>query len=673
MARKVKAEDLYGLRFVSDPQVSPDGRTAAAVVTSVVRGEGDAPPRYRSRVHLFPLPERATPGRAGKDGWPRPSGGGVEFTRSEHRDTAPRFSPDGRHLAFLSVRAEKEPAQLYVMPLDGGEPRRLTDHAAGVQEFCWLPSGAELCYLSRGEEKDDRAEKGLPLRVRRMRYRGDGQGYYPPSPPDLYAVGLAGEPRLVRRLTERAFGLVVGPGPDGPVYLVRPADEAAEAEFRADAVAVDPRTGEERVVAAGLSGVASVSPAPDGRTVAVMAAHKEDVISHTGVFLFDLEDPAGGPEARRLVSGDVDVSPAEASDSRHGAYPNRPAWTSLPTGEPALVVNAHTEGVTGLALLGLDGSLQRLQAGPEPRAVTAFASLGGGAAVFVAESPTHPGELWYRDARGAETRLSGLNDDWRAGLRLHAPEGPFDANGHGVRYWVIRPQRPREDRAAVLEVHGGPHTAYGAGFFLEFQLLASRGYAVVYGNPRGSSGLGHDFAANVLGDYGGDDAGDVLDIATAALRTLGAEDAPLHLTGGSYGGFMTNWLVGVTDRFRSAVSQRSISNWTSMYGTSDIGPAFVELQIGGRPWADLETMWRQSPIRNAANVRTPLLLIHSEEDWRCPIEQAEQFFAAHKRLGQAEVELLRFPGEGHELSRSGRPDRRVMRLEAIVGWFEAHA
>src|SRR5690606_5737083 len=149
-----------------------------------------------------------------------------------------------------------------------------------------------------------------------------------------------------------------------------------------------------------------------------------------------------------------------------------------------------------------------------------------------------------------------------------------DANGHGVRYWVIRPQRPREDRAAVLEVHGGPHTAYGAGFFLEFQLLASRGYAVVYGTPRGSSGLCHAFAANVLGDYGGDDAGDVLDIATAALRTLGAEDAPLHLTGGSYGGFMTNWLVGVTDRFRSAVSQRSISNWTSMYGTSDIGPRF---------------------------------------------------------------------------------------------------
>jgi acylaminoacyl-peptidase len=672
MARRLKTEDLHGLRFVSDPQVSPDGRTAAAVVTEIVRGEGDAPPRYRARVHLFALPASARPGRRGKDGWPRAAlGEGVVFTRSEHRDLSPRFSPDGRHLAFLSVRAEKEPPQLYVMPLSGGEPRRLTEHAAGVKEFVWHPSGEELLYLSRGEEEDDRAEKGLPLRVRRLRYRGDGEGFYPPGAPDLHAVTLAGDGRLVLSLPERAHGLAVGPDPD-VVYLIRPGDERAEADFRADVVAVDLRRGSERVVAAGLCSVESVSPSPDGRYLAVAASHRDDLVSHTGVFLFDAGGDGDAPNARRLVSGDLDVSPAEASDSRHGAHPNRPAWTSLASGEPVLLVNAFADGVTGLGLLGLDGSFERLQDGAKPRAVTSFASLGGGAAVFVAESPVHPGELWFRDARGAETRLSGLNDEWCAGLHLHRPEGPFAANGHGVRYWVMRPRRPRADRAAVLEVHGGPHTAYGAGFMFEFQLLASRGYAVVYGNPRGSAGLGHGFAAHVLGDYGGDDARDVLDIADAALATLGATDAPLHLTGGSYGGFMTNWLVGVTDRFRSAVSQRSISNWTSMYGTSDIGPAFVERELGGRPWADLDTLWRQSPVRNAANVRTPLLLVHSEEDWRCPIEQAEQLFAALKRLGRAEVELLRFPGECHELSRSGRPDRRVLRLEAIVGWFEDH-
>lgn len=672
MARKLRADDLFGLRFVSDPQVSPDGRTAAAVVTSVVLGERGAEPRYRSRIHLFTLPVAAKLARQGKGGWPRPLlGEGQVFTRSEYRDTSPRFSPDGRHLAFLSVRTEGERPQLYVIPLEGGEARRLTDYAAGVQEFAWHPSGQEVYFLSRGSDEDDRSERGHPLRVTRMRYRGDNEGYYPPTRANLYVARLSGEIEMVKAQSERAQGLTFGPDPD-VLYLIRPGGEADESDFRADVVALDLERGSERVVVTGLRGLQGVSPSPDGETLAVTAAHREEVVSHAGVLLFDARRDRQRHEGGRLISGDVDVSPAEAGDSRYGAYPNKATWTKLESGEPALLVNAHVDGVTGLGLLGLDGSLQRLQAGGEPRAVTAFALAPGGSAVFVAESPVHPGELWYRDSFGLEARLSGVNDAWCAELQLHAPEGPLQANGHGVRYWAVRPRRARRDRAAVLQVHGGPHTAYGNGFVFEFQVLASHGYAVLYGNPRGSTGLGHDFAANVLGDYGGEDAQDVLDIADAGLAALGTPKAPLHLTGGSYGGFMTNWLVGVTDRFRSAVSQRSISNWTSMYGTSDIGPSFVERELGANPWGDFDALWRQSPLRNAANVRTPLLLIHSEHDWRCPIEQAEQFFSALKRIGQAEVELLRFPDEGHELSRSGRPDRRLLRLNAIVGWFEAH-
>ena len=658
MSRELKAEDLYDLRFVSDPRISPAGDRVAAVVTTIVRDAEDKPPRYRSRIHLFAAPPGSSASRVE---------GETEFTRTSYVDTAPRFSPDGKHLAFLSVREEKKPPQLHVIPLAGGEARRVTEHEAGVREFCWHPDGVRLFYTSRGDVKDEREEKGHPLRVRRMRFRGDGEGFYPGSVPDLHAVDLNGDTRLVREYEEAPAGLVFSP--DGAVlYLVRAANEQDNSEFRADAVALDPETGEETVLAHGMRGIEGLAPSPDGRFLAVMSSHRGDLISHTGVFLVDLEE-RGAP---RLISGDLDVSPAEASDSRHGSYPNRPTWTQDEAGEPALLVNAHQDGVTGLGILSLEGRLKRLQAGGQ-RAVTAFSSTGSRPVAFVSETPTSPGELWFRSESGEETRLTALNDEWCEQFAPAAPGGPFEANDHGVRFWTLAPRKAREDGAVVVEVHGGPHTAYGNGFLFEFQLLASRGFTVVYGNPRGSSGLGHDYAAHVLGDYGGDDASDVLAIVDAAVRRLGRPDAPVHLTGGSYGGFMTNWLVGVTDRFRSAVSQRSISNWTSMYGTSDIGPRFVEHEIGGMPWADLDTLWRQSPIRNAAQVKTPLLLIHSEEDWRCPIEQAEQFFSAIKRLGNAEVELLRFPGEGHELSRSGRPDRRVMRLEAILGWFEAHA
>ena len=174
------------------------------------------------------------------------------------------------------------------------------------------------------------------------------------------------------------------------------------------------------------------------------------------------------------------------------------------------------------------------------------------------------------------------------------------------------------------------------------------------------------------GRYGTVDAADVMAIANAARAAHTDPGAPIHLTGGSYGGFMTNWLVTQTSMFRSAVTQRSICNWLSFYGTSDVGYGFAAQEVGGNPWADLEKLWEQSPLKHVANVETPLLIIHADEDHRCPVEQAEQLFVALKQLGK-ETQFIRFPAEGHELSRSGRPDRRVARLEAILGWFDAHA
>jgi dipeptidyl aminopeptidase/acylaminoacyl peptidase len=213
---------------------------------------------------------------------------------------------------------------------------------------------------------------------------------------------------------------------------------------------------------------------------------------------------------------------------------------------------------------------------------------------------------------------------------------------------------------------------YASTFMHEFQVLAAHGFAVLYTNPRGSKGYGEAFTARIFADWGNQDAADCLAAVEAVSQKRWVDTARLGVTGGSYGGFMTAWLVGHTDRFYAAVSQRGCYNLASFYGTSDIGPWFGDYIMGG-PVYEREALYRdRSPLTYAPQMRTPLLLLHSEQDLRCPIEQAEQLFVHLRRLGKTEVEMVRFPEESHNLSRSGRPDRRVERLERIVGWFDQH-
>jgi dipeptidyl aminopeptidase/acylaminoacyl peptidase len=247
-----------------------------------------------------------------------------------------------------------------------------------------------------------------------------------------------------------------------------------------------------------------------------------------------------------------------------------------------------------------------------------------------------------------------------------------------VHGWLMKPpdfgKRKKRDKKwpLVLEVHGGPATMYAASFMHEFQVLAARGYAVLYTNPRGSKGYGEVFSARIFADWGNQDAADCLAAVDAVSQLRWVNTARLGVTGGSYGGFMTAWLVGHTERFRAAVAQRGLYNFASFYGTSDIGPWFGDYVLGGPVYERQALYHERSPLSYARQMRTPLLLIHSEQDLRCPIEQAEQLFVQLRRIGKTEVEMIRFPEESHNLSRSGRPDRRIERLERIVGWFDKH-
>jgi len=293
----------------------------------------------------------------------------------------------------------------------------------------------------------------------------------------------------------------------------------------------------------------------------------------------------------------------------------------------------------------------------------------------VRATATDPGEIVTGEPGGALRRVTGANEELLALRWVATPERVEfrGADGWTIEGWLLRPRDfdPEKSWPLVLEVHGGPHGAYGHAFFHEFQVLAGRGYVVLYTNPRGSHGYGNAFVQACVGDWGGNDYIDLMNAVDHAQSLGWVDPERLYVTGGSYGGFMTNWMVGHTGRFRAAVTQRSISNNVSAFGTSDIGWHFWEHEHGATPWRDPHKLVERSPLTFVENVRTPLLILHAERDLRCPIEQAEQLFTALKVLGREAV-LVRYQDDNHDLTRGGKPRNRIDHCRRIVDWFDSH-
>ena len=415
-----------------------------------------------------------------------------------------------------------------------------------------------------------------------------------------------------------------------------------------------------------LEGAGPIGPvkwSPDGERVAFLGHDlRRRLATNTGVWVVK-----PGEAAENWTSNfDRSVGNALNSDSRaHGVeLPLR--WT--PDGE-ALTFGATDGGSCHLYTVRHGGAVERLTQGEMSLEGYSF-STDHGVLAYAAMTDTTLADVFLR-SDGKERRLTRFNDRLLAGLRLGRPQAfQFEASdGHPVEGWILRGGRGR--RRGVLEIHGGPRTTYGHAFELEFHLLAAHGFHVLYTNPRGSQGYGEEFSAWIVGDYGDRDYKDLMEAVDYAADQGWVDPDRVGVTGGSYGGLMTNWIVTQTDRFAAAVTQRSISNWQSFFGTSDIGYFFGEEEMEALPWDEPAKFAEKSAINHVKNVTTPLLIIHSELDYRCPMEQAEQFYVALKRLHK-EVELARFPDESHELSRSGQPRHRIERLSRILGWMEGH-
>lgn len=625
--------DIALTRQVSDPQMHPDGHRIAFVVTSVDMDRD----RYTSSIWLW-------------EGEPR------RLTSGSH-DSAPRWSPDGRDLAFIRKGNEKtDHPQLAVMPADGGEARVVTSFELGVRNPSWAPAGSSILVLATtwyGEwaelEEEERARR--PRRITGFDVRLDDQGWLYDRRSYAYLIDPGGEaePRRVGSSDEDEFDPVWSP--DGArVAVVTSRDNPRSLENGSEVVEIEVNGGGE-TVRAWRSGYFLADYDPSG-TLYGIGSPQPDYPYVCSLWRL------GRPPVN--ITGHVDRS---INGLATAAALERPIWlddrflTGLVDRGRAPVVAFHQDGRVSNVLEG-------------DRYITGLSMSPSGRMAFTSTHPTCPGELYEMTPDGEERRLSDFNREIRSAGALVHPEfyRVESAPGVEVDTWVYAPDG-EGPFPVLLNIHGGPASEYGFYFFDEFQVYVSAGYAVVACNPRGSEGQGHDWLRAVVGEgWGKVDMEDITAVVDHALR----RDRRFHpdrigIMGGSYGGFLTAWAIARDHRYRSAIVERALTDWESFGGTSDINRDFSGLYLHPATADDHEELWKVSPMATASRITTPTLIIHSENDLRCPIGQGEQLFTALLRRG-VEVEMVRFPDEGHELSRSGAPRHRVERFDCILDW-----
>jgi dipeptidyl aminopeptidase/acylaminoacyl peptidase len=653
-ARRMASDDIYSFRLIGEPQFAPNNHHIAYVITTVERDKND----YRSSIYL-------TTADGSHD---------RRLTHADAKDSLPRWSPDGSHLAFLSNRADKP--QVWLLRTDGGEAWQVTYLPEGVASFGWSPDGQNLVVVSKSiqdQESDDDGDSSDVRHITKIRYKTDSDGFLDFKPKHLWLVpAFGGEARQLTNADTDDTDPVWSPNGHEIAFVTnRTADR--EINTVSEIWTIVPHgEGERRLVGGDTASFGSPSWSPDGSLLAFIG--NWDAVSG-GARDEDLWIvPAGGGEPRNLTAGfERSIADAAMSDM-FAASVTRPTWT--PDGKRILVLVSDA-GSTHVYTVSVDGSDVTRLTGGQRRISAVSMSPDGRTVAYIAASPTNPGDLFVANVDGGDERqLTHVNRDFLATVAVSEPEEfrvPSQADGQEIHGWVLKPPGfvPSRKYPLVLQIHGGPHSMYANAFMHEFQVLAARGYVVIYTNPRGSAGYGEAFTTYTHQAWGEKDMPDVMAAVDWAIAQGYIDEQRLGITGGSYGGYMTLWIIGHTNRFRAAVTQRCVSNLYSFYGTSDIGFTFGEYEFGGRPWERREHFMKYSPISYVADMQAPLLIVHSEEDYRCPIEQAEQVFISLKRLGR-EVEFVRFPNENHNLSRTGKPKHRVERLDHIVGWFDKH-
>ncbi|AEC52448.1 acylamino acid-releasing enzyme [Pyrococcus sp. NA2] len=575
-----------------------------------------------------------------------------QFTSGD-KDGNPRFSPDGKFIAFTSKRdKESKEGELYIIPTDGGEARLVARFKNGIKDFRFAESGKEIAVITPIEVEKKKDDVHI---IREIPFWFNGAGWIYGKRNVVYIVNV--ENGRKRRITPKNLDVLSLRFHKGKLYFIAQEDRERKPMI-SDVYVLDGKKVQR--ITPGMWRILDFVPLNDGTFILKANTLERGLATNAHIYHFNPETQ----ELRKLTR-DLDRSAynslnSDVRGSQRAELIFKDGW----------VYYVATDGPrANLFRVNLEGKVERIVGGD--RSVESFTI--GDYIAFTAQDATTPTEL-YVLRNGREVKVTTFND-WIKDYRLSKPEHFKVKASDGVEIdaWVMRPVNfePGRKYPAILEIHGGPKTAYGYAFMHEFHVLTSKGFVVIFSNPRGSDGYGEEFA-DIRGHYGERDYRDLMEVVDEAIRRFNFIDPErIGVTGGSYGGFMTNWIVGHTKRFKAAVTQRSISNWISFFGTTDIGYYFAPDQIGGDPWNNLDGYLEKSPLKYAPNIETPLLIIHSMEDYRCWLPEALQLFIALKYL-RKEVELAIFPGENHDLSRSGKPKHRVRRLQLIVEWMEKH-
>jgi dipeptidyl aminopeptidase/acylaminoacyl peptidase len=679
--RPLEARDLLRVQMADDPQISPDGSQIAWVHTWM----DSARDSYRSAVCVSDV---AT-------GEVRRVSGDIGL------NSHPRWSPDGQQLAFLATQPQDTvqamPPQLCLVPARGGAASRLAEFKHGAGEPAWSPNGRFIACTTmvdprRGletfappKEADDLYERYNQdvLVVRRRNWKMDGFGYRGELRRAVVVVDVGGgtfdeSSVAIEALALGAYDLHTPRwSPDGTqLAVVGNLDADADAVRRQFVYLVDldaPSAPPRKL--AGLEDIrhTQVAWSPDGRRIA-LSGHNDATLGHYGnQQLWTIDVDSG---ALICITAEHDCTLGHAAYTDVGRYAGDDGLLWLPNGRHVLALISQA-GTVHLARIDVEsGEIEIVTTGDFTVAAFSVDAAGERVAALIREA-LNPADIFQLDLQQpaplVPRQVTAVNADWLAEIELSQPEKfQFRADDVTVDAWILPPvgRKPGQNCPVVLYTGGGPAGMRAANFLFEYQLLAAQGYALLFCNARGCQGYGQDFCTAILGAWGGHDFADNMRCLDEAVARFDFVDSDrVGMAGGSYGGYLVNWALGHTDRFRATVSDRSVFNRHSSYGTSDIGHLREFEFDNGPPWETGEHYRAQSPLSYIGAAATPTLVVHSAQDLRCAVEQGEQLYLALKRLG-VPTKLIRFPNESHGLSRGGRPWHRIFRLQAYLDWFE---